>query len=163
MKTSFAQRKLTTAAGTIPYRGSFDGGMTWNGANNGANPWPANGWKLRLYCPYQTGTVTAYGTGKQGSGAIAPLQAVEGYPSLGNEIRFVLRDTAGRILNSTHFEVAPPAGGRGVRLHGRGYGHGVGMCVIGAGRRARRGETTADILKAYYPGLKIEQLTTTNY
>ena len=41
---------------------------------------------------------------------------------------------------------------------GRGYGHGVGMCVIGAGRRARRGETTADILRTYYPGLRIESL-----
>jgi hypothetical protein len=85
-----AQASLTTAAGTIPYRGSFDGGKTWSGQNNGQIPWPANGWKLRLYCPYQTGTVTAYGTGKQGGGAIVPLQAVEGYPSLGNEIRFVL-------------------------------------------------------------------------
>jgi hypothetical protein len=87
---SSAQASLSTAAGTIPYRGSFDGGMTWNGANNGANPWPPNAWKLRLYCPYQTGTVTAYGTGKPGSGSIVPLQAVEGFPSLGNEIRFVL-------------------------------------------------------------------------
>ena len=42
---------------------------------------------------------------------------------------------------------------------GRGYGHGVGMCVIGAGRRARRGETTTDILKHYYPGLKIESVS----
>lgn len=41
---------------------------------------------------------------------------------------------------------------------GRGYGHGVGMCVIGAGRRARRGEMVPQILNAYYPGLKIEAL-----
>ena len=47
-----------------------------------------------------------------------------------------------------------------IRFTGRGYGHGVGMCVIGAGRRARRGETVTEILKAYYPGLKIEQLPT---
>ena len=45
-----------------------------------------------------------------------------------------------------------------LRFTGRGYGHGVGMCVIGAGRRARRGESATEILKAYYPGLKIEQL-----
>jgi len=30
--------------------------------------------------------------------------------------------------------------------------------VIGAGRRARRGETVTEILKTYYPGLMIEQL-----
>lgn len=45
-----------------------------------------------------------------------------------------------------------------LQFTGRGYGHGVGMCVIGAGRRARRGETTTDILKAYYPGLRIEKV-----
>jgi peptidoglycan hydrolase-like amidase len=32
------------------------------------------------------------------------------------------------------------------------------MCVIGAGRRARRGETMTEILKVYYPGLKIQLL-----
>jgi stage II sporulation protein D len=40
-----------------------------------------------------------------------------------------------------------------VRFTGRGYGHGVGMCVVGAARRARRGENAADILQAYFPGL----------
>jgi peptidoglycan hydrolase-like amidase len=33
------------------------------------------------------------------------------------------------------------------------------MCVIGAGRRARRGESMIEILKAYYPGLTIQVLT----
>ena len=42
-----------------------------------------------------------------------------------------------------------------ITFTGRGYGHGVGMCVIGAGRRARRGETAVDILEHYYPGLTI--------
>jgi stage II sporulation protein D len=45
-----------------------------------------------------------------------------------------------------------------ITFTGKGYGHGVGMCVIGAGRRARRGETPAKILEHYYPGLKIESL-----
>jgi stage II sporulation protein D len=45
-----------------------------------------------------------------------------------------------------------------LQFTGRGYGHGVGMCVIGAGRRARRGESVVDILKTYYPGLRIETL-----
>jgi SpoIID/LytB domain protein len=39
------------------------------------------------------------------------------------------------------------------RFTGRGYGHGVGLCVIGAGRRARRGEAMEQILGAYFPGL----------
>jgi hypothetical protein len=45
-----------------------------------------------------------------------------------------------------------------LQLTGRGYGHGVGMCVIGAGRWAARGETTAAILDRYYPGLELTVL-----
>lgn len=41
---------------------------------------------------------------------------------------------------------------------GRGYGHGVGMCVIGAGRRSARGEAVRGILAHYYPGLAITPL-----
>ena len=45
-----------------------------------------------------------------------------------------------------------------LQFSGRGYGHGVGMCVIGAGRRARRGENATQILKAYYPGVDVRPL-----
>jgi hypothetical protein len=45
-----------------------------------------------------------------------------------------------------------------LRFTGRGYGHGVGMCVIGAGRRAVRGEDVRAILAHYYPGLEITSL-----
>lgn len=48
--------------------------------------------------------------------------------------------------------------GAGVRVTGHGYGHGVGMCVVGAGRRAARGEGVREILAQYFPGLKITQL-----
>ncbi len=59
-------------------------------------------------------------------------------------------------LRSTAFSVTKKD--NEMTFTGRGYGHGVGMCVIGAGRRARRGETTAEILKHYYPGLRIQAL-----
>jgi SpoIID/LytB domain protein len=45
-----------------------------------------------------------------------------------------------------------------VRFTGRGYGHGVGMCVVGAGRRALRGESVEDILAQYYPALTLVDL-----
>ena len=47
---------------------------------------------------------------------------------------------------------------RSLRFTGRGYGHGVGMCVIGAGRRAARGEGVRAILAQYYPGLEVTRL-----
>jgi SpoIID/LytB domain protein len=56
-----------------------------------------------------------------------------------------------REIRSTAFAVRRE--GRRVRFTGRGYGHGVGLCVIGAGRRAARGESAARILAHYYPGL----------
>lgn len=57
------------------------------------------------------------------------------------------------VLRSTAFSLSR---GEGVlEFVGRGYGHGVGMCVIGAGRRARRGESAEDILAQYYPGLTL--------
>jgi stage II sporulation protein D len=46
-----------------------------------------------------------------------------------------------------------------LRFSGRGYGHGVGLCVIGAGRRAQRGETVEAILAQYFPGLRVTALT----
>ena len=58
-----------------------------------------------------------------------------------------------RELRSTAFTME--RSGRAVRFTGRGYGHGVGMCVVGAGRRAARGETRAQILAQYYPALTL--------
>jgi SpoIID/LytB domain protein len=59
-------------------------------------------------------------------------------------------------LRSTAFSLT--RNGDAVRFTGRGYGHGVGMCVIGAGRRAVRGESVAGILTQYYPGLQVTRL-----
>lgn len=61
-----------------------------------------------------------------------------------------------RQFRSTAFDV--DRDGAGLRFTGTGYGHGVGMCVIGAGRRARRGESATAILAKYYPGLDVVSL-----
>jgi SpoIID/LytB domain protein len=57
------------------------------------------------------------------------------------------------MLRSTAFTVEKH--GRDFRFTGRGFGHGVGMCVIGAARRATRGENARSILAQYYPGLDV--------
>ena len=62
-----------------------------------------------------------------------------------------------RELRSTAFSVTKT--GRGYRFTGRGYGHGVGLCIVGAGRRAARGESAVDILERYYPGLRVATLS----
>jgi SpoIID/LytB domain protein len=67
------------------------------------------------------------------------------------------RDALGTTrMRSTAFALARQ--GNVVRFTGRGYGHGVGMCVIGAGRRARRGESLEAILAQYYPNLQLTDL-----
>jgi SpoIID/LytB domain protein len=64
-----------------------------------------------------------------------------------------------RQLRSTAFSMTRT--GNSVRFTGVGYGHGVGMCVIGAGRRARRGESLEAILGQYFPGLALMSLNAT--
>jgi len=71
-----------------------------------------------------------------------------------NEFRLALGPTE---LRSTAFTVT--RSGDRLTFTGRGYGHGVGMCVIGAGRRAARGETAAQILGRYFPGLPLEDVS----
>jgi stage II sporulation protein D len=58
-----------------------------------------------------------------------------------------------RQLRSTAFSMTRD--GNSVRFTGVGYGHGVGMCVIGAGKRARGGESLEAILAQYFPGLTL--------
>ena len=72
--------------------------------------------------------------------------------------QFRLAVGAARV-RSTAFSVAQR--GSTLRFTGRGYGHGVGMCVIGAGRRAARGEGVRAILAHYYPGLEVTRLDVT--
>ena len=53
-------------------------------------------------------------------------------------------------LKSSAFEVE--MSGDKVILHGAGWGHGVGLCQIGAAAMAHAGHGYAEILQHYYPG-----------
>jgi stage II sporulation protein D len=43
-------------------------------------------------------------------------------------------------------------------FNGRGWGHGVGLCQVGAFGMARAGENYKNILKKYYQGIKISKI-----
>jgi len=43
------------------------------------------------------------------------------------------------------------------RFHGRGWGHGVGLCQVGAYGMARAGRSYEEILKTYYQGVEIRR------
>jgi stage II sporulation protein D len=48
--------------------------------------------------------------------------------------------------------------GDAISIIGRGYGHGAGLCQIGAYEMARDGKTAAEILEYYYPGAKVQKV-----
>jgi stage II sporulation protein D len=77
----------------------------------------------------------------------------------GNDIRYVLRQPGGELLNSTLFSVETQTASDGslarLIIRGNGYGHGVGMCQWGAIGRARAGQDYQTILRTYYPGTTI--------
>ncbi len=50
-----------------------------------------------------------------------------------------------------------------VVLHGAGWGHGVGLCQIGALGMALEGKSYSEILKHYYPGTTLEVITLGTY
>lgn len=72
----------------------------------------------------------------------------------GNDFRMAVGRVAGwQSIKSTAFEIDRTS--TGYRFRGKGFGHGVGLCVIGAGKRALQGATADQILKFYFPGLTI--------
>ena len=74
-----------------------------------------------------------------------------------------LRAAFGSIhLKSALIETSSPAAGGTLHsslvIHGRGRGHGVGLCQEGARDLARAGHSFHRILSHYYPGSRIERL-----
>jgi len=61
-------------------------------------------------------------------------------------------------IRSNWFEVA--AQGDGFLFHGRGSGHGVGLCQTGAAEMAREGRGYREILAQYFPGTTLGEETT---
>lgn len=78
----------------------------------------------------------------------------------GDRVRRVLRPDPDRILNSAAITLYPQGDGEvtGLRVDGQGWGHGIGMCQVGAMGRARDGHSYRDILSAYYSGTTIVRL-----
>ena len=75
-----------------------------------------------------------------------------------DRVRWILATPRGPILNSSKFDVRlVRAGGRVTEIvaEGGGWGHGIGMCQVGAMGRARAGQDYRTILGTYYPGTRI--------
>jgi len=92
---------------------------------------------------------------RSASGRATQIRLVGLDPALVTGDRF-RRAVGAAEVRSTAFAIEHD--GNRVRFVGRGYGHGVGLCVVGAGRRAARGESALAILAHYFPGLTLAQL-----
>jgi stage II sporulation protein D len=86
-----------------------------------------------------------------------------------NEIRFYNRDILHTIKKSmlrnfTHRELFPSnnftleQSGNKIQIKGTGYGHGVGLCQLGAVELAKRGYNYKQILSFYYPGFELKKM-----
>jgi stage II sporulation protein D len=72
----------------------------------------------------------------------------------GQDLRMFVGPQLGwQLIKSTAFELR--RSGNGYQLTGNGYGHGVGMCVIGATKLAARGESAEALLARYFPGTAV--------
>lgn len=76
----------------------------------------------------------------------------------GDKTRWALKPApgTGRILESARFDIE--LNGSRVTAGGSGFGHGIGMCQMGALARAQAGQNYAAILSAYYPGTGLGRL-----
>lgn len=84
------------------------------------------------------------------SGRISLLKIIgkKGDLTLGKEL-WIRRLLSESHLYSSAFEIEDT--GDSFLLHGKGWGHGVGLCQIGAARMALEGASYREILSFYYP------------
>lgn len=96
-------------------------------------------------------SVVAIATGPSGRHKLLKIEA-EHPLTLGKEL-FIRRALSDSHLHSSAFQIEDR--GEILRLHGKGWGHGVGLCQIGAARMAREGADFRQILSFYYPGTSL--------
>jgi stage II sporulation protein D len=78
-----------------------------------------------------------------------------------DRVRWILAPARGGILNSSKFDVRlERSGGQVISIiaEGGGWGHGIGMCQVGAMGRARAGQDYRTILETYYPGARLTRM-----
>jgi SpoIID/LytB domain protein len=109
---------------------------------------------------YRGGRLRGLEVGARSASGRATVVKLEGLvPATisGQDFRMIVGRALGwHLLKSTAFEVRRT--GTGYRFDGRGFGHGVGLCVLGSVARARSGDDAGEILKQYFPGLEVSRL-----
>ncbi len=94
-------------------------------------------------------------TQKSGAGRVLRLAVHTEKGSFEMTGRDFRRAVSLRKVRSTYFDVRPSP--RGIKILGRGFGHGVGMCQWGASGMAEAGRSYTEILKHYYRGAELHR------
>ena len=95
-------------------------------------------------------------TSRDQSGRVVRIELTGMEPNeiTGQDLRMIVGRTFGfQNLQSTMFDVQRR--NKVTRFTGHGYGHGVGLCVIGSMKLAAKGQSTASILARYFPGTEL--------
>jgi stage II sporulation protein D len=73
----------------------------------------------------------------------------------GDKVRWAMRPSAAsdKILPSAFFDVKMADGK--ITAQGKAFGHGVGLCQVGAIGRAKAGQNFRQIIEAYYTGVQV--------
>lgn len=100
--------------------------------------------------------LTLSGRGASGRASVLTLSGEKGARQIHGELAIRRRF---ENLNSTLAEIEPPSDRQPNWIfRGAGWGHGVGMCQVGAIGRAEAGQSYRDILRHYFSGAKPEQI-----
>lgn len=106
--------------------------------------------------------IAIVGTNDAGRVTLSIAAGGQDYVVRADSVRRVLRPPSGGILNSSRIsEVALETVDQrvtGLEISGGGWGHGIGMCQVGAMGRARAGHTYREILTTYYTDTEIRRL-----
>lgn len=87
--------------------------------------------------------------GPSGRIRLLRIHGTDGYLDLGKEL-WIRRLLSPSHLYSSAFDIDDS--GDSIRFRGKGWGHGVGLCQIGAANMALQGFDYKSILSFYYPG-----------
>lgn len=90
--------------------------------------------------------------GKSNRAKRISLIGTKGAVNIGKELA-IRRLLSGNCLYSSDFDIIETP--KSFIFKGKGWGHGVGLCQIGASRMAYEGHDYKEILSFYYPGTKI--------
>jgi stage II sporulation protein D len=91
------------------------------------------------------------------SGRVASIAITGEHPRTirGEQLRTILDATLGNsAIQSTKLTVTRP-NATTYLFEGTGFGHGVGLCQVGAAARARRGDSLDAIVEHYFPGAAV--------